>query len=326
MNVLVTGGAGYIGSHAAHFLAASGHEVWVYDNLSRGHAAACRSDRLIEADTRDLTTLRQALRSHGIEAVLHFAGSALVGESYADPAKYYDNNVAASLTLLEAMRLERVGIVIFSSTCSVYGNCDAETISERCPLAPVNPYGTTKLIVEHAIADYARAYGLAGVALRYFNAAGAALDGSCGEDHSPETHLIPLVLQCILGQRSRVCIHGNDYSTPDGTCIRDYINVEDLVSAHAAALDRARAGECLQLNLGTGRGYSVRQVIDACEEVAGRSLRVEVGPRRPGDPPRLVADPTLAMRELDWRPSRSELRTIIDSAWNWHRQHPDGYR
>jgi len=324
MNALVTGGAGYIGSHAAHFLAASGHQVWVYDNLSQGHAAACAAGRLIIADVRDQAALRQALRSHGIEAVFHFAGSALVGESVSNPAKYYENNVQASLSLLEAMRLEGVKILIFSSTCAVYGNCSADPISEREPLEPINPYGVTKRFVERAIEDYSKAYGIAGVVFRYFNAAGAALDGSNGEDHSPETHLIPLTLQCALGRRA-ICIYGDDYPTSDGTCVRDYVHVEDLVEAHAAALQHAIEGQCLHLNLGTGHGYTVRQVIDACREVVGRSFSVEIGPRRQGDPARLVADPRLAMQKLDWRPSRSDLKTIVQSAWNWHRQRPNGY-
>ena len=326
MNILVTGGAGYIGSHAARFLAASGHEVWAYDDLSQGHAAACDVRRLIVADVRDQDALRQALRSHGIETVFHFAGSALVGESVGNPSKYYDNNVRASLSLLEAMRLERVNTLIFSSTCAVYGDCSADPISEREPLTPINPYGVTKRVVERAIEDYSKAYGIAGVVFRYFNAAGAALDGSHGEDHSPETHLIPLTLQCALGRRTSVCIYGNDYPTSDGTCVRDYIHVEDLVDAHAAALHHAIEGQCLHLNLGTGSGYTVRQVIDACQEVVGRSLPVEIGPRRHGDPHRLVADPALAIQKLDWRPHRSDLKTIVESAWNWHRRHPDGYK
>jgi UDP-glucose 4-epimerase len=326
MNILVTGGAGYIGSHAAHYLAASGHEVWVYDNLSQGHAPACDAGRLIVADTHDQGALRKAFRAHGIEAVLHFAGSALVGESIHDPAKYYDNNVVASLSLLEAMRLERIKTLVFSSTCSVYGNANAGPISERAPVAPINPYGASKLVVERAIDDYATAYGIAGVVLRYFNAAGAALDGSLGEDHSPETHLIPLTLQCALGQRTSICIHGDDYPTVDGTCVRDYIHVEDLATAHAAALHHAIEGQCVRLNLGTGHGYSVRQVVDACQGAVGRPLPVEIGPRRQGDPDQLVADPTLAIRTLDWRPTRSDLKTIVASAWNWHRQHPSGYR
>jgi UDP-glucose 4-epimerase len=192
-------------------------------------------------------------------------------------------------------------------------------------LVPINPYGMSKLIVERALEDYARAYGMAGFVLRYFNAAGAALDGSLGEDHSPETHLIPLILQCALGQRNNVCIYGNDYQTTDGTCVRDYIHVEDLVTAHGAALNHAIEGQCLRLNLGTGHGYSVRQVVDACQDVVGRSLPVEIGPRRQGDLDQLIADPTLAIQKLDWRPRRSDLKTIVESAWNWHRQHPNGY-
>lgn len=326
MNVLVTGGAGYVGGAAVKALAAAGHDVWVYDNLCTGHRAAVTQGRLIEGDLHDSQRLREALREKQIEAVLHFAAFTYVGESVSDPAKYYHNNVGGSLALLDAIRAEGVWRIVFSSTTATYGVPDRIPIREDEPQHPINPYGFTKLVVERALADYAKAYGLGYAALRYFNAAGALADGSHGEDHQPETHLIPLVLQVALGQREKITVFGDDYPTPDGTCVRDYVHIEDLAAAHVQALERLTPGEGLKLNLGTGRGYSVRQVIDACRRVSGRTITEEIGQRRPGDPAELVADASLAREVLSWQPGYTEIDAIVETAWRWHRDHPDGYR
>lgn len=325
MRILVTGGAGYVGSHAVRHLLSAGHEVWVYDNLSRGHRAAVPADRLLPGELHDTDRLRQALAAHRIEAVMHFAALALVGESVAEPARYYHNNVLGSLSLLEAMRAEGVKRLVFSSTTAVYGAPEHLPIAEDTPRRPVNPYGFSKFVVEQALADYRAAYGLGYAALRYFNAAGAHPDGNLGEDHDPETHLIPLVLQVALGQRQRITIFGDDYPTPDGTCIRDYVHVVDLAAAHEAALRRLEEGTQLELNLGTGRGHSVREVIETCRRVTGHPIAADVGPRRPGDPPQLVADPRRAQQTLGWTPQFDSLESIVATAWNWHRSHPRGF-
>ena len=325
MNILVTGGAGYVGSHAVRRLQKSGHEIWVYDNLSRGHRAAAPQGRLIEGNLCDREKLVGALRTHKIEAVMHFAAFALVGESVTDPALYYENNVVAALSLLEAMRSAGVSKFIFSSTTATYGEPEKMPIDETAPQLPINPYGFTKLVIEHALEDYAQAYGWGYAALRYFNASGASPDGDIGEDHTPESHLIPIVLQVALGQREAITIFGNDYPTPDGTCIRDYIHVDDLASAHLRALDRLQPGKGLKLNLGTGRGYSVREVIEACRRVTGHRIPEKMGARRPGDPPELVADSRLAQRTLDWQPQYTDIEAIVATAWHWHQSHPRGY-
>jgi UDP-glucose 4-epimerase len=325
MNILVTGGAGYIGSHAVRLLSRAGHEVWVYDNLSLGHRLAVPVGRLIEGELADRQRLDAALREREIEAVMHFAAFALVGESMSDPAKYYQNNVVASLSLLEAMRAAGVSKIVFSSTTATYGEPKRIPITEDEPQQPINPYGFAKLVIERALADYARAYGFSYAALRYFNAAGASPEGDLGEDHAPESHLIPIVLQAALGQRERITIFGDDYPTPDGTCIRDYIHVDDLAAAHLKALERLEQGRGLQLNLGTGRGQSVREVIEACRRVSGRAIAVEIGPRRPGDPPELVADSRKAQAVLGWRPRYLDLQEIVETAWRWHSTHPEGY-
>ncbi|HUY88458.1 MAG TPA: UDP-glucose 4-epimerase GalE [Pirellulales bacterium] len=325
MNILVTGGAGYIGSHAVRLLSRAGHEVWVYDNLSQGRRSAVPAGKLIEGELADRQRLTATLQERRIEAVMHFAAFALVGESVADPAKYYQNNVVASLSLLEAMRAAGVAKIVFSSTTATYGEAKRIPITEDEPQQPINPYGFAKLVIERALADYAQAYGLAYAALRYFNAAGASPEGDLGEDHTPESHLIPIVLQVALGQRERITIFGDDYPTPDGTCIRDYIHVDDLAAAHLKALERLEPGRGLQLNLGTGRGQSVRQVIDACRRISGRPIAVEIGPRRPGDPPELVADSSRAQAVLDWRPQYPELDAIVETAWRWHSTHPHGF-
>ncbi len=325
MRILVTGGAGYVGSHAVKWLLARGHDVWIYDNLSTGHRAAVPTDRLIVGDLAERDRLDHALVEYRPEAVLHFAAFALVGESVRQPAKYYQNNVINTLYLLDALRRHGIGRFVFSSTCAVYGEPSIVPITEDEITKPVNPYGNTKLAVERALADFAGAYGWGVAILRYFNAAGASADGSIGEDHDPESHLIPIVLQTALGKRSAVEVFGSDYPTPDGTCIRDYIHVEDLATAHLLALEALAPGKILHCNLGTGRGHSVREVIRAAEEVTGRKVPVKEGPRRPGDPPLLVAAADKARRELGWEPRYTELRAIVETAWNWHRKHPDGY-
>ncbi len=325
MRILVTGGAGYIGSHTVKLLSARGHDVTVYDNLSAGHRKAVPADRLVVGDLRDVDHLDHVLVVNRIEAVVHFAASCYVGESVTDPAKYYLNNLANSLNLLERCRRHGVSRFVFSSTCATYGVPTAVPITEAEKQLPINPYGNTKLAFERMLADYAPAYGIGYAALRYFNAAGAAADGSIGEDHDPETHLIPIVLQAALGRRPHVEIYGTDYPTPDGTCVRDYIHVDDLAEAHRLALEKLQPGQGVQFNVGIGRGYSVREVVRTAEEVTGKKIAVTEGPRRPGDPPALVAASDKIRRELGWSPKYTELRPIVESAWNWHRTHPDGY-
>ena len=325
MNVLVVGGAGYIGSHAVRKLRDAGHHVLVYDNLSRGHREAVPDGLLIEGELTDTVTLTRVLTEHGIEAVMHFAAFALVNESVNDPALYYQNNVVATLSLLEAMRLADVKKFVFSSTTATYGEPDQVPISEDTPQRPINPYGFTKLVIEQALADYAEAYGMGYAALRYFNAAGAHPDGTIGEDHEPETHLIPIVLQVALGQRDSITIFGNDYQTSDGTCVRDYVHVNDLADAHLKALDKIRPSTGICLNLGTGRGTSVREIIDACREVTGHAIPEKIGQRREGDPSELVADASRAQDQLGWMPQYVDVRSIVETAWRWHQLHPNGY-
>ena len=325
MNILVTGGAGYVGSHAARLLDRAGHQVWVYDNLALGHRGAFRPERLIVGDLIDRPKLTAALAEKQIDAVMHFAAISLVPESVSDPAKYYQNNVVGSLSLLEAMRAAGVQRIVFSSTTATYGIPQTLPITEDEPQRPITPYGFCKVVIEQALADYAAAYGFGYAALRYFNASGASPDGDIGEDHKPESHLIPLVLQVALGQRPHITVFGEDYPTPDGTCIRDYVHVDDLGTAHVLALDHLRPGTELKLNLGTGGGYSVRQVIEMCRRVTGHQIPAIVGPRRAGDPPELVADPSRAKTVLNWQPRYADLEAIVATAWNWHRAHPRGY-
>jgi UDP-glucose-4-epimerase GalE len=325
MRILVTGGAGYIGSHAVRLFLARGHDVWVYDNLSLGHRAAVPADRLIHADLNEVHRLDHALLDRRIEACVHFAAFTYVGESVSDPGRYYQNNLVNTLNLMECLRRQKVGRFVFSSTAATYGVPEKVPIAEDAPQHPINPYGASKLAVEQALADYARAYRWGFAALRYFNASGASSDGAIGEDHKPETHLIPLVIQAAMGQRPHIEIFGTDYPTPDGTCIRDYIHVDDLAEAHLLALEKLEPGSALRYNLGIGRGYSVREVIRTVEEVTGKKVPVKEGPRRAGDPPALVASSEKIQRELGWRPRYTELRAIVETAWNWHRRHPRGY-
>jgi UDP-glucose-4-epimerase GalE len=325
MRILVTGGAGYIGSHAVRHFLARGHEVWVYDNLSEGHRGAVPADRLVVGDLVEIPKLDQLLLERRIDSVVHFAAFTYVGHSVRDPGKYYQNNLVNTLTLMECLRRHQISRFVFSSTAATYGVPQKVPITEEEPQRPINPYGNGKLAVEWALTDYAAAYGWGFAALRYFNAAGASADASIGEDHDPETHLIPLVLKAVLSQIPTIEVFGTDYPTPDGTCIRDYIHVDDLAEAHLLALEHLQPGVGLRYNLGIGRGYSVREVIRAAEEVTGKPVPVKEGPRRPGDPPALVASPEKIQRELGWRPRYTELRPIIETAWKWHSKHPKGY-
>jgi len=324
MRVLVTGGAGYIGSVVVEELVRGGQHVVVYDNLGKGHAAAVVPGAiLVRGDLRDRDTLRTTLRAHQIEAVVHMAADSLVGESVLRPDKYYDNNVAAGLSLLGAMVECGVLRLVFSSTAAVYGEPVKQPIEEQDPTVPTNPYGETKLAFERALPWYEQAFGLRAACLRYFNAAGAS--ERCGEVHAPETHLIPLVLQAAAGRRPELTVFGDDYPTPDGTCVRDYIHVVDLAQAHVLALGAVVQNSCTY-NLGCGGdGYSVRQVIDAVRRVTGREVPLRIGERRAGDPAVLVASSAKIQRELGWQPRHGDLEVIVASAWQWMQKFPDGY-
>ncbi len=317
----MVGGAGYIGSHANKALAAAGYRTVVFDNLSTGHRRLARWGEFFRGDLGRPADLARCFRKYRFDAVMHFAAFAYVGESVTDPAKYYRNNVVNTLNLLNAMRSANVRRMVFSSSCAVYGVPPKLPMRENFPFEPVNPYGRTKLMAERIMADYAAAYGLKYMALRYFNAAGADPDGEAGELHAPETHLIPLVLDVAAGRRTCINVFVGDYGTPDGTCLRDYIHVTDLAQAHLLALRRLEAGgESRAFNLGNGKGFSVRQVIDAVEKVTGRRVSVKMGPRRAGDPAALVASSALIKRELGWKPRYPGLETIIAHAWNWYRK------
>ena len=324
MQVLVTGGAGYIGSVVIEELLRDGHAVVVYDSLAKGHRGAVAPEAaFVEGDLRDGDRLRAALREHGAEAVVHMAADSLVGESVQDPAKYYRNNVGAGLALLDAMRDAGVPRLVFSSTAAVYGEPAKQPIEESDPTNPTNTYGETKLAFEHALRWYEGAYGLRYASLRYFNAAGAT--AHCGEWHDPETHLIPILLQVATGRRAAVEIYGDDYPTRDGTCVRDYIHVVDLARAHIRALDILGERSAIY-NLGCGGdGYTVKEVIDTARTVTGREIPVRVGARRAGDPALLVASSDKIRRELGWSPQFQDLRLIIESAWAWLQAHPNGY-
>jgi UDP-glucose 4-epimerase len=323
LKLLVTGGAGYIGSIVATQLLAEGHEVVVLDNLERGHREAVPgAARLIEADLREREPVRAAI-AEGFDAVLHFAALALVGESVSHPERYYRTNVLGTLNLLEAMIEADVGRLVFSSTCAVYGEPDEVPIAETAPPRPVNPYGASKLAVDAMIGGFCRAYGLGAVSLRYFNVAGAS--GALGEDHDPETHLIPNILRAVLGINPYVEVYGTDYPTPDGTAIRDYIHIEDLSTAHVLALGGTRPGEHLIFNLGNGSGFSVREVIASAREVTGAEIPTREAPRRPGDPPMLVAASARIRSELGWEPRKPELVEMVGDAWAFARARPHGY-
>jgi UDP-glucose 4-epimerase len=326
MTVLVTGGAGYIGSHTVMELISRGEEVVVVDNLTTGHQSAVLGDKLIVCDLRDEEAMKQVFLRHEIESVIHFAANSLVGESMSWPGKYYHNNVYGTLCLLERMREAGVGRIIFSSTAATYGNPKRVPIEEDDLTEPTNAYGETKLTMERMMRWFDTAHGIKYVSLRYFNAAGAHECGAIGEDHQPETHLIPVVLQVALGQRESIGLFGDDYPTADGTCIRDYIHVQDLADAHVLALYQLRAGRSSNIyNLGNGRGFSVREVVEAASQITGHEIPARIQPRRAGDPAVLIASPARAARELGWQPKRNSLEAMIASAWQWHRSHPHGY-
>jgi UDP-glucose 4-epimerase len=326
MNILVTGGAGYVGSHCVRKLCDRGDRVVVFDNLDKGHRAAI-DDRatFVEGDLGHVKQVREVLAAAPFDAVMHFAAHAEVNESVSDPLRYYRNNVINSIALLEAMRQQQVGKLVFSSSCAVYGIPPSVPIEEDMPKNPINPYGRTKLAIEWAIEDCVTAWGLGATALRYFNAAGAAADGTIGEDHAPESHLIPRVLEVALGQSDGVKIFGVDYATPDGSCVRDYIHVDDLAEVHRVALDTQPDGKFRCFNVGTGLGVSVKELVQAARDVTGHDIPATPAARREGDPPELYADPTRARTALNWEPRYTEIRGIVETAWNWHKNHPGGY-
>jgi len=327
MSILVCGGAGYIGSHTVKALVDQGRSVVVFDNLSKGHKNAVPSSvRLYEGDLRDKEALEKVFRNEEIEAVIDFAADSLVGESVHEPHKYYNNNLYGTLTLLEVMKAYDVKFIVFSSTAATYGEPERIPIEESDKTEPTNPYGETKLAVEKLLKWSDRAYGLKYTALRYFNAAGAHESGQIGEDHTPESHLIPIVLQVALGKREKIMVFGDDYETPDGTCVRDYIHVMDLADAHIKAVDRLLSGGDSDIfNLGNGTGFSVKEIIEISRQVTGHIIPVEIAPRRAGDPATLIASSDKAQKVLGWELKYTEVKDIIETAWIWHNSHPDGY-
>lgn len=326
MSILVTGGAGYIGSHTVKELRALGEQVIIYDDLSTGFYQAAQDNMLVVGSLHHYDKLVETMRAFEVDSVIHFAAYSQVGESMSDPGKYYYNNVAGTIKLLNAMKENNVKKMVFSSTAATFGEPESVPITEETPQHPTSVYGTTKLMIEQILRDYDAAYGIRSVALRYFNAAGAHESGEIGEAHNPETHLIPLILQVLLGRREHITIYGTDYPTEDGTCVRDYIHVTDLATAHVAALNALREGMgTTAYNLGNGNGFSVRQVIEMVEQVTQRHVSTIEGPRRSGDPAVLIASSEKIMRELGWKPRFGSLEQIIESAWRWHQSHPYGY-
>ena len=326
MKILVVGGAGYIGSHMVKMLHLAGHDVVTLDNLSNGYHDAVLYGEFVEGDIANRQFLDQLFKQHKFDGVMHFASFIQVGESVEKPAMYYENNVSNTLTLLSAMTDAAIKSFIFSSTAAIFGEPDYVPIDEVHAKQPINPYGHSKLMVEQILRDFDNAYGLKSVSLRYFNAAGADADGELGERHIPETHLVPLVLQAASGRRESISIFGTDYDTPDGTCIRDYIHIEDLCRAHLLALNKLDQSSELAYNLGNGKGYSVREVIETVKKVSGRDFKVVPSGRRPAEPAILIADSSRAMRELVWVSRFGQLETIVQTAWQWHNEHPDGYQ
>jgi len=318
MKILVVGGAGYIGSHMVKQLAQAGNDVITLDNLSYGYRDAVKYGKFVEGDLGDDSVLNSIFAAGDIDAVMHFAGFIQVGESVIKPSMYYHNNVVNTFTLLDAMLRHEVKNFIFSSTAAIFGEPDYTPIDEKHNKQPINPYGHSKLMIEQVLDDYDKAYGLRSTCLRYFNAAGADPDGELGERHVPETHLIPLILQAASGRREDIKVFGDDYATDDGTCVRDYIHINDLCEAHSLALDRMiESDKIARYNLGNGKGFSVKQVIDVAKEVSGNDFKVSIEPRRAGDPAVLVADSTLARKELNWQPKHAELEDIVKTAWQW---------
>ena len=328
MAILVCGGAGYIGSHAVHQLIEKGEQVVIVDNLQTGHRSAVNpAAKFYEGDIRDAYTLGKIFTENKIEAVIHFAANSLVGESVKIPLKYFNNNVYGMQVLLEEMVKNGIDKIVFSSTAATYGEPKKIPIAENDPTEPTNPYGESKLIMERMMKWVSLANGVRFVSLRYFNAAGALEDGSIGEDHSPETHLIPLILQVPLGKREHITVFGDDYPTPDGTCLRDYIHVIDLADAHILALNYLRdGGESDIFNLGNGQGFSVKEMIVAAEKVTGQKIKTEIGERRAGDPAQLIASSEKAKKILKWTPKFADVEKVIETAWTWHKNHPNGYK
>ncbi|MEY3023778.1 MAG: hypothetical protein RJA16_604 [Planctomycetota bacterium] len=325
MKILVTGGAGFVGSACLRYLVKQGADPIAYDNLSLGHRGAVPADRLVVGDIADTAKLTALMRQHRFDAVMHFAAATYVGESVTNPDHHYRNNIAGTLSLLTAMREAGVDRMLFSSTCATYGLNPKMPMSEESEQVPCSPYARTKLAVEWMIRDFADAYGLGFTLLRYFNAAGADADGAHGEDHDPETHLIPLVLKVAMGEMASLKVFGTDYPTPDGTCIRDYVHTTDLASAHWLAIQATTPTTREVFNIGTGDGNSVMEVIKACEDVTGRKIPLEIGPRRPGDAPALVADPKKLKTKLGWQMAFPTIHDVVDTAWKWHQAHPRGY-
>lgn len=327
MAILVLGGAGYIGSHMVDTLLSDGRDVVVVDNLLTGHRAAVPAGvPFYEVDIRDKAALREVFEKENIEQVVHFAASSIVPESMADPLKYFDNNTAGMIALLEVMLEFDVKQIVFSSTAATYGIPEENPIKETTPQNPINPYGESKLQMEHIMKWADEAYGLKWVSLRYFNVAGAKADGSIGEDHPVETHLVPIILQTALGQREKIMMYGDDYNTPDGFNVRDYVHVMDLANAHVLALDYlAKGNDSNQFNLGSANGFSVKQMVEAAREATGKEIPAEVGPRRAGDPDSLVASSDKAREILGWAPKYDDVKEIIKTAWTWHQKHPNGY-
>ncbi|WBW98670.1 UDP-glucose 4-epimerase GalE [Oceanirhabdus sp. W0125-5] len=326
MNILVCGGAGYIGSHMVAELLDNGHQVVILDNLQKGHNEAILGGKLYVGDIRDREILDKVFNENKIDAVIDFAADSLVGESVQEPLKYFNNNVGGTISLLEAMRDHNVKYIVFSSTAATYGEPENIPILEEDRTLPTNPYGESKLAVEKILKWCDNAYGIKYTALRYFNAAGAHISGKIGEDHQPESHLIPIILQVALGKREKIFMFGEDYNTKDGTCVRDYIHVTDLANAHLLALERLmNGGDSAIYNLGNGKGFSVKEVIEVARKVTGHPIPAEIAPRRAGDPATLIASSERGKNELGWEPKYNSLETIIDTAWNWHSNHPNGY-
>lgn len=326
MAILVCGGAGYIGSHMVAELLENGEEVVVLDSLEKGHKEALLGGKLYIGDLRDKEILNKVFTENKIDAVIDFAAYSLVGESMTEPLKYFNNNVWGTINLLEAMNEHNVKYIVFSSTAATYGEPDEVPILETSKTIPTNAYGESKLLVEKILRWCDHAYGIKYTTLRYFNAAGAHISGKIGEDHSPESHLIPIILSVATGNRDKIMMYGDDYNTPDGTCVRDYIHVSDLASAHSLALKRLMAGgDSAIYNLGNGTGFSVKEIVEIARKVTGHPIPAEVAPRRAGDPAILIASSDKATKELNWKPKYNSVETIIETAWNWHNNHPNGY-
>jgi UDP-glucose 4-epimerase len=326
MSILVCGGAGYIGSHMVAHLLERNEDVVILDNLEKGHKDALLGGKLYVGDLRDKEILNRVFTENKIDAVIDFAAYSLVGESMSEPLKYFNNNVYGTINLLESMKEHGVKYIVFSSTAATYGEPKFIPITEDSETIPTNAYGESKLLVEKILRWCDHAYGIKYTALRYFNAAGAHVNGKIGEDHSPETHLIPLILDVALGNREKIMMFGDDYDTKDGTCIRDYIHVSDLANAHSLALERLKnGGESTSYNLGNGTGFSVKEMVDVARKVTGHAIPAEVAPRRAGDPATLIASSDRAIKELGWKPEFNDVETIISTAWNWHKNHPQGY-